>query len=51
MGALNNQFPLNLSQGDILYLYKRDYGFYLDNMYSLSTMCGYPTYWGFDREY
>ena len=42
--ALNNQFLLNLSQNDISCLYERDYRFHLENMCSLNTMCGYPTY-------
>ena len=37
--ALNNQFSLNVSQEDISCLYERDYGFYLENMYSLNTTC------------
>ena len=37
--ALNNQFPLNVSQEDISCLYERDYGFYLENMCSLNTTC------------
>ena len=27
----------------------RDYEFHLENIYSINTKCGCPTYWGFDR--
>ena len=47
--SLNNQFPLNLFLGDFRVSIERDYGFYLENMCSLNTTCGYPTCLGFDR--